>query len=138
MNHLYYDPQGRIAQGSSAPDGFAPAEIHGLTAMEYGDLKLPEHGAYIENGKVVPKPPKPDQYHQFDYIKKQWHDPRSEADFINKARADRMPGLQSTDWTQLADVPAETREKFATYRQALRDITKQPDMRNIAWPERPN
>ena len=56
---------------------------------------------------------------------------------INKARADRMPGLQSTDWTQLADVPAETREKFATYRQALRDITKQPDMRNIVWPERP-
>ena len=138
MNHLYYDFQGRILQTSSSPNGFAPAKSNGLTAMEYGNLELPEHGAYIQDGRVIPKPPKPDQYHQFDYTAKQWYDPRTEADFINKARADRMPMLQSTDWTQLADVPTETREKFAAYRQALRDITKQPDPRNIVWPERPN
>ena len=47
--------------------------------------------------------------------------------------------LRSTDWTQQADVPADTRTKWQTYRQALRDLpstTEDPD--NVTWPTPPS
>lgn len=48
--------------------------------------------------------------------------------------------LAECDWTQLADVPinAETKTAWTTYRQELRDITKQLDPYNIVWPKAPN
>jgi hypothetical protein len=54
--------------------------------------------------------------------------------------AQRNALLANSDWTQLADVPltAEMKAQWATYRQALRDITDQsgfPD--NINWPDKP-
>lgn len=45
--------------------------------------------------------------------------------------------LKESDWTQLPDVPLATKEKWAVYRQALRDITQQSDPFNIVWPEPP-
>ena len=47
--------------------------------------------------------------------------------------------LTRTDWTQLPDAPLtniETQE-WASYRQALRDITTQSDPFNIQWPTAP-
>jgi hypothetical protein len=57
-----------------------------------------------------------------------------------EARAYRKQLLSITDWTQLPDSPlsAEKKAEWATYRQALRDITEQagfPD--NIQWPVQP-
>jgi len=55
-----------------------------------------------------------------------------------QARAERERLLNITDWTQLADVPAETQEKWRKYRQALRDVPAQsgfPD--KIKWPKEP-
>ena len=54
-------------------------------------------------------------------------------------RADRNARLAASDWTQLADAPldAASRAAWAVYRQALRDITEQPDPWAITWPERP-
>lgn len=46
--------------------------------------------------------------------------------------------LTSTDWTQVTDVPQAIKDKYATYRQALRDVPQQegfPD--NIVWPTQP-
>ena len=43
--------------------------------------------------------------------------------------------LAETDWTQLPDVPENTKSRYKEYRQALRDITKQPGYPdNIIWP----
>jgi hypothetical protein len=50
---------------------------------------------------------------------------------------DRNMKLFSSDWTQLPDVPLSTKESWAEYRQALRDITLQPDPFNIVWPTPP-
>ena len=55
-------------------------------------------------------------------------------------RAERNSKLSFCDWTQLADAPLSEAQKtaWATYRQALRDITetaKTPD--DIVWPEEP-
>jgi len=41
--------------------------------------------------------------------------------------------LKDADWTQVADAPVD-KTKWATYRQALRDITTQADPFNIIWP----
>lgn len=51
-------------------------------------------------------------------------------------RADRNARLAASDWTQLADVPLDETEKaaWATYRQALRDVTTQVDPFEITWP----
>lgn len=51
-------------------------------------------------------------------------------------RADRNAFLAACDWTQLPDAPVDA-TAWAAYRQALRDITDQPDPFNIVWPEPP-
>jgi len=53
-------------------------------------------------------------------------------------RAERDSYLQQSDWTQLPDVPQEIKDKWAIYRQALRDITKQPTFPDsVVWPAKP-
>lgn len=43
--------------------------------------------------------------------------------------------LSSCDWTQLPDVPEETKLKWQTYRQALRDITETYTLSSeVVWP----
>jgi hypothetical protein len=44
--------------------------------------------------------------------------------------------LLASDWTQLADSPAD-KAAWASYRQALRDITEQADPFTINWPTPP-
>jgi hypothetical protein len=52
--------------------------------------------------------------------------------------AERRAKLVATDWTQLPDVPLETKQAWAEYRQALRDITSQPGYpTNVVWPTPP-
>lgn len=45
--------------------------------------------------------------------------------------------LKECDWTQLSDIPTETKQNWITYRQNLRDITNQTDPFNIVWPAKP-
>lgn len=49
-------------------------------------------------------------------------------------RNQRNQLLAQSDWTQLADTPVN-KDKWALYRQELRDITTQADPFNIEWPE---
>lgn len=44
--------------------------------------------------------------------------------------------LVSSDWTQVADAPVDA-AAWAVYRQALRDITTQPNPFAIEWPSTP-
>ena len=56
-----------------------------------------------------------------------------------KIRSQRDTLLQACDWTQLPDVPldSKTKEQWVNYRQALRDVTSQADPYNIDWPIAP-
>ena len=45
--------------------------------------------------------------------------------------------IAETDWVSGSDVPDALKTKWYTYRQALRDITKQTDPENITWPTKP-
>jgi hypothetical protein len=54
------------------------------------------------------------------------------------ARAERNALLAATDWTQAADVPQATKDKWAPYRQALRDVPAQSGFpASIVWPAKP-
>ncbi len=52
-------------------------------------------------------------------------------------RRQRDALLAESDKTQLADMPEATQLLWKPYRQALRDITKQPDPAAIEWPQQP-
>ncbi len=52
-------------------------------------------------------------------------------------RETRNELLAECDWTQLADVSAETKAIWSEYRQSLRDITSQTNPFSITWPVKP-
>ena len=58
----------------------------------------------------------------------------------NFVRTQRTKLLKASDWTQNADSPLTDSKKaeWVTYRQALRDISKQSDPFNITWPTEPS
>ena len=57
----------------------------------------------------------------------------------NALRKVRNLKLTATDWTQNADVPATTRNKWLAYRQALRDIpANYNNFGDVVWPTKPS
>ena len=68
--------------------------------------------------------------------------PRTAADLAARlaqqaaaVRADRNAKLAVTDWTQGADIPQATKNKYAPYRQALRDVPAQAGFPSaVIWP----
>lgn len=53
-------------------------------------------------------------------------------------RRDRNALLQQSDWTQLPDIPEDTRRVWAAYRQKLRDLPETTsDPTKVRWPKPP-
>jgi len=53
-------------------------------------------------------------------------------------RKERNNKLAATDWTQTVDTPQATKDKYATYRQSLRDVPTQAGFPwTIEWPVAP-
>jgi hypothetical protein len=90
---------------------------------------------YIKNGQVVDMPPKPDGEFEFHYQTETWR-PNVDSQW-STIKSQRNQLLAASDWTQLPDVPLAAKEDWAEYRQALRDVTEQPDPFNIIWPNPP-
>jgi len=62
---------------------------------------------------------------------------QSVSDASENVRIERNKRLADCDWTQLADAPVD-RTAWATYRQALRDVTAQTGFPwSIEWPQQP-
>lgn len=60
-----------------------------------------------------------------------------DAEQAKSVRATRGEKLKDSDWTQVADAPVD-KAAWATYRQALRDITGQDGFPwTITWPTQP-
>jgi len=77
--------------------------------------------SYI-NGQFV-EPPEPEQ-------------PLEQLAAAARSRRDSL--LAQTDWTQAADVPQATKDLWAPYRQALRDVPQQSGFpTEIVWPVKP-
>lgn len=71
------------------------------------------------------------------YPEWQWVDSRTPETQWPVVRRQRDALLAQSDWTQLPDVPLATKERWAIYRQALRDVTLQPDPFSVVWPVAP-
>ena len=84
-----------------------------------------------------------------EQISGQWFTKYALADMSDEAKAaldarqaesvrdDRNKRLADCDWTQLVDAPCD-KSVWATYRQALRDITGQSGFPwEVTWPEKP-
>jgi hypothetical protein len=66
-----------------------------------------------------------------------FHNAKKETDKQQEERNVRNSLLAKSDWTQLADAPVD-KAAWATYRQALRDVTGQEGFPwTITWPEAP-
>jgi hypothetical protein len=60
-----------------------------------------------------------------------------DSDQANSVRQTRNYKLKESDWTQVADSPVD-KAVWATYRQALRDVTTQSGFPwTITWPDAP-
>ena len=60
-----------------------------------------------------------------------------DAEKAGQVRSERNTKLTASDWTQVADAPVD-KAVWATYRQALRDITTQSGFPwTITWPDAP-
>jgi hypothetical protein len=84
-----------------------------------------------------------------EQIEGKWYTKYSVADMDDEAKAakdteqakairsQRTDKLKGSDWTQVADAPVD-QAAWATYRQALRDITAQPGFPwDTQWPDAP-
>lgn len=55
-----------------------------------------------------------------------------------EVREERSAKLAATDWTQGVDTPQTIKDKYVSYRQALRDVPAQSGFpNNVVWPDAP-
>lgn len=92
---------------------------------------------YVSGGQVVKMPPQPSAYHEFNYQAKRW-DLRSDMAWAD-VRSRRSVLLSQSDWvvTRSIESGQPVPPQWQAYRQALRDITSQPDPTKISWPAAP-
>lgn len=136
-----FDPEtGQILSRVTASDSHA--SHYGQNVVVSDDAYSDDtHYIDIVSGVFVQIPSRPGEMHTWDWLTKQWVAP-SHSQVVEKATSDAMHKrsalLEGSDWTQLPDVPLATKEDWATYRQALRDITDQPGYPlDIVWPTPP-
>jgi len=95
------------------------------------------------SGEYHAIPPRPSRKHEWDWADRSWVDPRPADQVLQEAwrdvRALRNAKLTASDWVRLRadDLGQPMPTEWASYRQALRDITEQADPLNIVWPEAP-
>lgn len=137
MNIAIYNETGQVIRNISCPDSMVDAQVK-TGEYVYKDTVDPET-QYIDivSKTIREKPSKPSKYHIFNYDTKSWQDPRTTDSEWLVVRAKRDKLLSESDWTQMPDVSIPTKEVWALYRQALRNITQQPDPFNIVWPVAP-
>jgi hypothetical protein len=108
----------------------------GSGELGFVGVDKPEHRVLINSELFYCGPP-PSPGLIFDINTKTWIDTRSNDDLWREIRGLRNQRLERSDWTQLPDASVDS-TVWAEYRQKLRDITNQPDPRNIAWPAPPS
>jgi hypothetical protein len=106
-----------------------------LEINDTDELPYPGIDRVIDNKIIYYKKPLEPFY---DFNKEKHSFDINNAALINFIKQKRNDLLLESDWTQLPDVPLTTKEAWATYRQALRDITSQEGYpTSIAWPVAP-
>jgi hypothetical protein len=140
---LYELATGRILSILQCPLASAQASRGpGQEVVEVGDGVL-DTTHYVSGDSPRAMPAKPGVHHRFDWVTKQWRDPRNAAQALEDqwslVRRQRDALLAETDWVVLRGMedgrPLEP--GWRQYRTALRGITSQADPFNIVWPQKP-
>ena len=91
----------------------------------------------VSTGEIVQIPYTTEEQAEYDAKKAAWNAGANDRKAA-EVRAERNAKLAATDWTQGADTPQATKDKYAPYRQALRDVPAQSGFPNIVvWPVQP-
>lgn len=136
MKFTVYDAlTGRIKRYGQCPDDDVSAQALEGEGVVEGHFDPAE--TYFPGGVQTAMPPRPSPMHDFDFLAAAWvaNEERAWAE----VRLTRDNLLRQTDWMTLRaiDTGAPLSEAWLAYRQALRDITSQPDPVNIVWPVPP-
>ena len=135
QNFRFLFPQisfpGELTENDTLPFGYAPYEL----------AEKPEIGTFEKAVEVAPIKDEFGCWRQVwavEPMTEQEVAVRTEQEWI-AVRGNRNSQLERSDWTQLDDTPLTNtvKQQWASYRQALRDITEQPDPFNIVWPAIP-
>lgn len=133
--YVVHDDSGRILRSGICAPG--DVELQGEKVLQTtGFVSDATH--YVDGG-LVEMPARPGEFHDFDIPSKTWvlNQDRAWA----AVRAQRNAMLADSDWTDTVSAQArldsKTTEAWDAYRQALRDITQQPDPLAIEWPAAP-
>lgn len=135
ISFIAYTTLGQITQTGTCPKNQLIHQIVPDCAIIEGSARIGLD--WVIDGEILPLPPKPSVHHVFDYQERAWIDPRTVASEWIVVRKERDRRIAETDWTQYQDTSLALKVYWAPYRQALRDITVQPDPFNIVWPEQP-
>lgn len=127
MIWVIYDSTGKIVGAAADGDWAHMAAGDGLSVVSHPEqIDIREYT--VADGVLVRK--------SDDAIADQEAERRYEA-ADRRARLERGRRLMKSDWTQVPDAPVDA-TAWATYRQALRDITDQAGYPfEITWPEVP-
>jgi hypothetical protein len=127
-----YDNDGRVTGSFTIPDSDVDAMTQGLNFV-YGIAGIDN---YVKDGIIKTYPDKPGYSYIFNFQTETWD--LSIEDLKVEITTKRNSLLAASDWTQLPDVPQATKDAWAQYRQALRDITEQSGYpTNVVWPTSP-
>jgi hypothetical protein len=132
---VYNPTTGQILRLGACPD------VDVQSQAGTGEAVLPslaKQNQYVVNGAFVDLPAKPGNNYDYDYTNKVWVLNTDQAAL--QIRNTRTSLLTQCDWTQATDSPltASVKQQWITYRQALRDITKQSTFpTTVTWPTAP-
>jgi hypothetical protein len=128
MFTIYNKTTGQILRVSAQPE-LNPGE----GAVE-GEYSASTH--FVKNNEVLEIPPTPAEGLVFDLWLQRWVPALGQDTRPILEKRNRL--LLDSDWTQIPDAQVPNKSEWATYRQALRDITLQPGYpMNFMWPEKP-
>ena len=127
--------------GTSFSWPFVPEDIEPLGFGLYDFSSQPELGVFEKAVEVAPVKDEYGRWRQTWAVEPMTEEEvaaRTEQEW-NGVRHRRNFVLSRSDWTQLPDAPLINTQMaaWATYRQALRDVTTQSDPFNILWPLSP-
>ena len=137
--YAYYNSQGRYVQSGVGPEALTESDIPQGCQVYYGQVNITNQYHDVVNNVPVNMPSSPGEIYVFNYTNKNWELDEEQAK--QNAVYKRSQLLLESDWTQLPNNPltAIKQQEWATYRQALRDITTQSSYPGtVIWPTKPS
>ena len=123
-NYIVHDENGNILRTGICQDDMMYLNARENETVIEGIANDKRH--IVVNGKICDKPV------DLDALK---------VELQERLRVTRNAKLSASDWTQLADVSSENKDKWKEYRQALRDLPEQyqeaTSFEDIIWPTQP-